>query len=158
MVIITCYIDKVFPASTSSLLMAYMTNHTGPQHWECHPGTKFWHPPVEVTQFRHRGVVLPPISVFERPNKNKFISMKQNCNLNHFQQLLFYNFPRLLINIIFLALQKTGIKTAPRVPKLQVYLDGRVPKFSSWVTPATLGDDLVCHMTSSASSIKNMLA
>ena len=46
-------------------------------------------PPVEVT----RGTILAPVSVFERPNKNKFISMKQNSYLNHFQRLLFHNFP-----------------------------------------------------------------
>ena len=33
------------------------------------------------------------VSVFERPIKIKFISMKQNSNLNHFQQLLFHTSP-----------------------------------------------------------------
>ena len=32
---------------------AYMTDHGGPRHCEGHPGTKFWHPPIEVTQFWH---------------------------------------------------------------------------------------------------------
>ena len=28
-----------------------MTDHAGPRRCECNHGTKFWHPPVEVTQF-----------------------------------------------------------------------------------------------------------
>ena len=71
-----------------------MTDHAGPRRCECHPGTKVWHPPVEVTQFWHPGSGLAPVSVFERQNKNKFTSMKQNSNLNHFQQLLFHTFPQ----------------------------------------------------------------
>ena len=38
------------PVSRSQL---YMTAHAGPRRCECHPGTKFRHPPVEVTQFWH---------------------------------------------------------------------------------------------------------
>ena len=30
-----------------------MTDHAGPRCCECHPGTNFWHPPTEVTQFWH---------------------------------------------------------------------------------------------------------
>ena len=52
-----------------------------------------------------------------KPNKNKFISM--NSNLNHF-----ILFPRLLVNIIFFGLTKTGAKTAPMALKLG-YFDGR---------------------------------
>ena len=72
----------------------HTTDHAGPRRCECHPGTKFWHPPVEVTQF-----LAPmerfwrPFPFFERPNKNTFISLKQNSDLNHFQQLLFHMFP-----------------------------------------------------------------
>ena len=61
----------------------------------------------------------------------------------------FILFPRLLINIIFLALQKTGAKTAPRVPKLS-YLDGRVPKVSSQVTLTQSWADVVCHIRRSS--------
>ena len=28
-----------------------MTDHAGSRRCECHPGTNFWHPPIEVTQF-----------------------------------------------------------------------------------------------------------
>ena len=31
----------------------HMTDHAGPGHCECHSGTNFWHPPIEVTQFWH---------------------------------------------------------------------------------------------------------
>ena len=76
--------------------------------------------------------------------------MKQNSNLNHLQQLLFYTFPpsRLLINKFFLASQKTGAKTTHRVPKLG-YFDGREPKVSSRVTLCTrnVPAGVVCHMT-----------
>ena len=33
------------------------------------------------------------VFVFVKPNKNKFISIKPNSNLNHFQQLLFHTMP-----------------------------------------------------------------
>ena len=51
--------------------------------------------------------------------------MKQNINLNHFQQLLFHTFTPLM-NLIFFCLTKneTGAKTVPPAPKLG-YNDGR---------------------------------
>ena len=70
--------------------------------------------------------------VFERPNKNTFISsMKQNCNLNHFQQLLFHTFPPPPDPY-------TGAKTAPRLSKFG-YFDGRVAKVSSRLALANWG-------------------
>ena len=62
--------------------------------------------------------------------------MKQNSNLYHFHSFCFILFPRLLTNIIFFCLTKTGANTAPRVPKLGDF-DGRVPKARSQVTLAT---------------------
>ena len=52
-----------------------------------------WRPPVEVTQFWRPRSGLVPICVFVRPNKIKFICMKPNSNLDHFQQLLFHTIP-----------------------------------------------------------------
>ena len=58
----------------------------------------------------------------------------------------FILFPRLLINLIFFGLKKTGAKkTAHRVPKLG-YFDGRGPKVSSRVTLAPSGAGVVCHV------------
>ena len=37
----------------------YMTDHAGPRRCKCHPGTNFWHPPIEVTQFWHPFFVRP---------------------------------------------------------------------------------------------------
>ena len=71
-----------------------------------HQGTMFWHPPVEVAQFWHLSSGFGDRFRLERPNKNKFLNMKLTSNLNHFQQLLFHTFPRLLINII--SSQKKG--------------------------------------------------
>ena len=48
---------------------------------------------LKLAPARRSNQVLAPVSVFERPNKNKFISMKQKSNLNHFKQLLFHTFP-----------------------------------------------------------------
>ena len=44
-----------------------------PRRCECHPGTNFWHPPVEVTQFGTRGSVLAPkkIILIKRRGKSK---------------------------------------------------------------------------------------
>ena len=64
--------------------------------WQTTPApdvASVWHQPVKVTRFGTRGAVLSPISVFERPNKNKIIIMKQHSNLNHLQLLLFHTFP-----------------------------------------------------------------
>ena len=77
---------------TEIKIYVYMTGHAGPRLCECHPGTKFWHPPVEVTPFWHPRSGFGARFLFERPNKNKF-SMKQNSNWNHFQQLLIHTFP-----------------------------------------------------------------
>ena len=118
-----------------------LTDHAGRRRCECHLGTKFWHPLVEVA----RGAVLAPVSDFERQCKYKFIRMKLNSHLNHFQQPLFQTFPRLLINIIFFGLTNTGAKTAPQVPKME-YFDGRVPIVSSRVTLATSEAGVVCHI------------
>ena len=51
------------------------------------------------------------------------------------------------MNLFLFGLSKTetGSKTALRVPKLG-YFDGRVPKTSYWVTLATSGAGMVCHM------------
>ena len=35
------------------LLLVDTTDHAGPRRCECHLGTNFWHPPIEVTQFWH---------------------------------------------------------------------------------------------------------
>ena len=71
--------------------------------------------------------------------------MKQNSNLSHFQQFLFHTFPPPLDQYNLFGLQKTAAKTVPRMPKLG-YFDGRVPKLSSWVTLATSGAGVVCHI------------
>ena len=80
--------------------------------------------------------------------------MKQNSNLNHFQQLLFHTFPT-HFNIIFFGLTKTGAKTAPRVPKLG-YFVGRVPKVSSRVILVTSGAGVVCHISISNSKTRDL--
>ena len=49
------FMSKTFPTR--------MTDHAGPRH----PGSNFWHPPVEVTQFWYPAAVLAP--VFVRPKK-----------------------------------------------------------------------------------------
>ena len=33
--------------------IGYMSNHAGPRRCKCHPGTIFWHPLIELTQFWH---------------------------------------------------------------------------------------------------------
>ena len=38
----------------------HMTDHAGPRRCEFHPGTNFWHPPIEVTQSWHPRNVLAP--------------------------------------------------------------------------------------------------
>ena len=63
--------------------------------------------------------------------------MKQNSNLNNFQQLLFHTFPP-SDELIFFGFTKmeTGPKTAPRASKLG-YKGGRAPQLSAQVTLAT---------------------
>ena len=110
-----------------------MTDHAGPRRCECHPGTKFWHPPVEVTKFWH------PFPFFKDQTKINSSVWNKSVTWTISNNFCFILFPRLLINIIFFGLtKKTGAKTAPRVPKLG-YFDGRVPKVSSRVTLATSG-------------------
>ena len=104
--------------------------------------------PSKLPSFGTRGAVLAPVSIFERLNKNKFISMKQNGNLTKFQQLLFYTFPPaqlplLLINIIFFWPYK---QWAPEPLLGCQNFDGRVPKVSYRVTLATSGAGVVCHI------------
>ena len=139
------------------IYIVLMTDHAGPQrceHWfllgecECHPGTKFWHPPIEVTQFWHQRRGFGARFHFERLNKNKFISMKQNGNLTKFQQLYFIlsppaQLPLLLINIIFFWPYK---QWAPEPLLGCQNFDGRVPKVSYRVTLATSGAGVVCHI------------
>ena len=96
-----------------------LTDHAGPHRCECHPGTNFWHPCKFL--------------------KNKTVT---RTIFNNFRFVIFH---RIMINIIFFGLTKTGAKTAPRVPKLD-YFDGRVPKVSSRVTLATSGAGVVCQM------------
>ena len=97
-----------------SLLGVHMTDNAGPRRYECNPGTKLWRLPVEVTQFWR------PFSFLLNKNKNKFISMKPNSNLNHFQQLLFHTFPPPLDQYnLFWSYKK-------RAPKLG-YFDWRAP-------------------------------
>ena len=60
---------------------------------KCHPGNKFWHPPVEVIKFWHTRSGFGTRFRLSKTKQNKFISMKQISNLNHFQQLLFCTFP-----------------------------------------------------------------
>ena len=70
--------------------------------------------------------------------------MKQNSNFfsNNFCFILF---PRLLINIIFFGLTKTGAKTAPRAPKLG-YFDGRAPQLSARVNHGTPAASVIGHI------------
>ena len=68
-----------------------MADHAGCRCSVVNPDTKLWLPPVEVTQFWRPRSGFAPVSVFEKPNK--FISVKPNSNLNHFQQLLFHTIP-----------------------------------------------------------------
>ena len=123
-----------------------MTNPAGPRRCECHPGIKEWHPPVELAHFWHTRSGFGARFRFCNPNKNKFISMKANSNLNHFQQLLFltFPFPRLLNNLFFFVFTKNGCQNRCWVPKLSCF-DGRVPKVSSRVTLPTSGAGVVCH-------------
>ena len=116
-----------------------MTDHTGSRCCECHPGTKFWHLPVEVTKFWRP---FPFLKDQTKINSSVWNSTATWTISNIF---CFIIFPSLLINIFFLGLQKTVVKTAPRVPILG-YFDGRVPKVSSRVTLATSGAGVVCHM------------
>ena len=88
-----------------------MAYHAGDRHSVVNPGTKLWRPPFEVTQFCPPRIDFGARFLFCKTKQNKFISMKPNSYSNHFQPLLFHAIPRLLINIIFLVLQKTGAKT-----------------------------------------------
>ena len=47
----------------------HMTDQAGPRHCEYHPGTKFWHPPIEVTQFWQPRSGFGARSRFERQKK-----------------------------------------------------------------------------------------
>ena len=49
--------------------------------------------PSKQLSFGARGVVLELVFVFVKPNQIKFICMKPNSNLNHFQQLLLHTVP-----------------------------------------------------------------
>ena len=82
-------------------------------------------------------------SVFVRQkNLQRGKSMKQNSNLNHFQQLLFHTFPP---HMNLITKTEWGAKTAPRVPKLG-YKGGRVPQLSVRGTLATSGAGVVRHI------------
>ena len=65
--------------------------------WQTTPAPKLCvsprNPPLEIPSFGTWWTVLAPFSVWERPNKNKSISRKQNSTLNHFLQLFFLTFP-----------------------------------------------------------------
>ena len=65
------------------------------------------------------------------------IIMKPNSNLIISNNFCFILFPRLFINLIFLALQK-------RAPKL-CYFDGRAPQLSARVTLVPPGAGVVCQ-------------
>ena len=54
--------------------LVHMTDQAGTRRCECHPGTEFWHQPVEETQFWRPF----PFSK-DHKNKNRLINMKQNC-------------------------------------------------------------------------------
>ena len=71
----------------------HMTDHAGPDVASVTQELSFGTRPSKLPSFGTWGAVLAPVSVFERPNKNKFISMKQSSNFNHFQQLLCHTFP-----------------------------------------------------------------
>ena len=65
--------------------------------------------PSKSPSFGARGVVFAPVFVFVKPNKNKFISMKPNSNLDHFQQILFHTIPPPLDQYnLYLVLHQTG--------------------------------------------------
>ena len=121
-----------------------MANHAGGRRSVVNPGTKFGRPPFEVTQFlrpRSAGAFLAPVFVCVKPDKNKFISMKPNSNLNHFHQLLIHTIPNPLdqYNLFW------SYKNSPREPKLG-YFDGRAPQFNSRVIPGTPAATVIGHM------------
>ena len=113
-----------------------MTDHAGPRQCERHPGTKFWHPPIEVTQFGTLGAVLA--LVFCKAKKYYIVpeageSMKQKLS-----EIVQVTVEIVQVTDLFLfGLSKTeaGAKTAPRVPKLG-YFNGWVPNLSNSVTLA----------------------
>ena len=67
--------------------------------------------------------------------------MKTKSNLSHLQQLLLHTIPPPLDRYN----QKTGAKTAPRVPKLD-YFDGRAPQLSARVNHGTPAAGVIGHL------------
>ena len=110
-----------------------MTDHAGPRRCECHPGTNFLHPPVEVTQF------WPPVERFWRPfllrpkriywsrGREKYETKAVG---NGSSSSCFVSYEWIYLCLVFQKLKRAS-KTAPRVPRLG-YFDERVPKLSSW--------------------------
>ena len=86
----------------------HMADHAGGRRSVGNPGTKLWRTPVEVTQYWRPKCSLSARYRFLKPNKNKFISMKPNNNLNHFQQLLFHTIPPPLDQYNHFGLTKNG--------------------------------------------------
>ena len=83
-----------------------MTDHAGPRRWECHPGTKFLHPPIEITQFWH------PRSGFGAyfcKAKQEYMYIDQEAGKkyetkvvkNWFKQCLFYTDEFILLPLLF---------------------------------------------------------
>ena len=93
-----------------------MADHAGGRRSVVNPGTKLWRPPVELLSVGTRGAVLAPVFVFVKPNKNNFISMKPNSNLNHLQQLLFHSIPPSLHQYNLFGLTKNGRQNRTRRP------------------------------------------
>ena len=101
-----------YETNLTSSVNLHMTDHTGPLRYECHPGSKFWHPPVEVNQFWH---TRSGFRFWKTPQKNSSVWNKTVTGTisNNFCLKLF---PRLLINIIFFSLTKTLLGCQKLVP------------------------------------------
>ena len=130
-----------------------MTDHGGPRRCECHPGTDFRHPPVEVTKFCHPRSGLAPVffkaekDYIDQEAGEKYETRNVGNGSRYCLKVTYW------LNYFCLVFQKTetGAKTAPRVPKLG-YFEGWLPKLSSRVTLVTLGASVVCHMYKKAGS------
>ena len=102
-----------------------MTDHTGPQRYECNPGTKSWHPPAFVTQFwpprdgfGPRGAVLASVSIFGRPPKAVVVNESIYCFVSYHSPLMIFRLFWYNKNGNGRQNRFSGAKIAPRVPKL----------------------------------------
>ena len=122
-----------------------MADYVGGRRSVVNSGTKLWRPPAEVTQLWRLRIGFGARFRFLYNQKKKFISMKPNSNLNHFQQLLFHTIPRLLINIIFFwsykkrsSGAKTGLIRRASVFQQVISVSHQTPKSNtSSFTPIT---------------------